>query len=413
VDGAARKLTILLSEGASPSARHSAYILGASGHAVDVCDAQRLCLARFSRCVHRYHRCPAFVACPADWLQWMRKQIDRGGYDVLFPVHDQVYLLAKFRDRFRDVGLAVPPFEAVRTIQSKPAFARQLEKIGLPQPAYVLARTAKELEPPWGFPCFVKAAYSTAGQGVWFVKTPAELARAAEQLHARGNLNGEKEVIVQQPGRGELSVVQAVFQEGKLIGVHSYRTPGGGVGGSSYARESVSHPTVIEHLQTLGRKLSWHGALHAEYFYDTQGDKAEFIELNPRIGETLNAALAGVNLCDLMLKISLGESVNQLQVSRPGVRSHNLMLRLLGVAEQGLGRRRVLYEIIQSLQRRNEYAESEEELVRISDDLPSLLPTAWIALQLIAQPSRVRGIVRAAMQSVSLTEAAVREMDSM
>ena len=406
-------MKVLLSEGASPSARHSAYLLGSAGHTIDICDPQRLCLARFSRFVHHCYRCPAFAARPAEYLEWIRGRIDDGGYDVLFPVHDQVLLLAKYRNRFLDVGLAVPSFESVRTVQSKPGFARKLEELGLPQPSFVLARTARELEPPWGFPCFVKTAYSTAGQGVWRVENRSELANTAERLAAVGCLNAEKEALVQQPGVGEMSVVQAVFQDGKLVGIHCYRTSGGGVGGSPHVRESVSHPVVVEHLQTLGRSLSWHGALHAEYFYESATRRVQFIELNPRIGETFNATLAGVNLCELMLQVSCGATIKQLQVSRPGVRSHNLMLRLLGVAEQGLGRRRVLSEMVSSLRRQNEYANSEEELMRMSDDLPSLLPTTWVALQLLALPGCARRIVHTAMQNVSLSEAAVREMIDM
>ena len=350
---------------------------------------------------------------PAEYLEWIRGRIDDGGYDVLFPVHDQVLLLAKYRNRFLDVGLAVPSFESVRTVQSKPGFARKLEELGLPQPSFVLARTARELEPPWGFPCFVKTAYSTAGQGVWRVENRSELANTAERLAAVGCLNAEKEALVQQPGVGEMSVVQAVFQDGKLVG-HSLLS-------HLWWRCRRKSPCPRKRQPScrgrtpanVGRSLSWHGALHAEYFYESATRRVQFIELNPRIGETFNATLAGVNLCELMLQVSCGATIKQLQVSRPGVRSHNLMLRLLGVAEQGLGRRRVLSEMVSSLRRQNEYANSEEELMRMSDDLPSLLPTTWVALQLLALPGCARRIVHTAMQNVSLSEAAVREMIDM
>ena len=343
----------------------------------------------------------------------MQRRIADGDYDVLFPVHDQVFLLAKFRDRFANIGLAVPPFASVRTVQSKPGFARCLDELCLPQPAYQLARTAQELEPRWGFPCFVKAAYSTAGQGVWRAEDRSDLENAAARLTAAGYLNGEKEALVQQPGNGQMCVAQAVFQTGRLVGAHCYRTTSGGVGGSPYVRESVGHPVVIQHLQTLGQSLRWHGALHVEYFFDATNGSVQFIELNPRIGETLNATLAGVNLCELMLQVSRGIKIDELHVSRPGVRSHNLMLRLLGVAQQGLGRRRVLAEMAAAICRRNEYARSQEELMRIADDLPSVLPTAWIALQLLVSPSRVESIVQGAMKGVSLSEAAVQEMIDM
>ncbi len=83
---------------------------------------------------------------------------------------------------------------------------------------------------------------------------------------SQDGLAGQR-IIVQQPAAGRYCVVQAVFQHGRLVAAHCYTLRARGVGGSAHARESVTHPQVVEHASVLGEALAWHGALHMEYFF--------------------------------------------------------------------------------------------------------------------------------------------------
>src|SRR5207302_1501443 len=113
----------------------------------------------------------SFTADPAGYLQFLIERLDAEPYDVLLPVHDQVFLLARFRDRFGErVGLAVPTFEAVEQLQSKASFLRILDELGLPHPPTVLVQGHQELAKAATYPCYVKLAYGTAGRGVWLVR---------------------------------------------------------------------------------------------------------------------------------------------------------------------------------------------------------------------------------------------------
>src|SRR5215470_11456352 len=93
------RLKILLTEGSSLSARHTLSALGPLGHTIDVCDPRPpMCLARFSRYTRRLHRCPPFAGDPAGYLEFILAQLRSQRYDVLFPVHDQAFLLSRYRD---------------------------------------------------------------------------------------------------------------------------------------------------------------------------------------------------------------------------------------------------------------------------------------------------------------------------
>ena len=244
---------MLLTEGSSLSARQAVYALGRCGFQIDICDPKPfLCQAHISRYVGLCYRCPSFTSNPLGYVRFLSRRLRRGAYDVLLPVHDQAYLLARFREPLRRLaGLAVPEFTAMERLQSKAEFLRLLVELNLPHPKTVLVRDRPALERACSYPCYIKLPYSTAGCGVWYVAGPEDLRPVADLLEKKGLLDGSHQVLVQQPAPGVLGVVQCVFQHGRLVGGHCYITRATGVGGSAAARQSVHHPLVLEHLTRL------------------------------------------------------------------------------------------------------------------------------------------------------------------
>ena len=301
-------LRILLSEGSSLSARQAISALGPTGAWIEICDPDRLCLGRFSRFVRAWHRCPAWNVDPAGYFRFLVERLDAGHYDVLLVVHDQAFLLARFRDDLRQrVGLALPEFASLERLQSKAEFIRVLDELNLPHPPTLVVRTRSDLIASSKPPCYIKLSYATAGRGVWLVNNRAELSSVADRLATQGGLDGNHEVLVQQPAPGRLRVLQAVFQHGRLIGAHCSQARAQGVGGSACARESVLDPQALEHLSALGVHLNWHGGLCMDYIYDTYTCHIYYIDANPRPGEPLNACLSGLNLSELLVRVSLAD----------------------------------------------------------------------------------------------------------
>jgi predicted ATP-grasp superfamily ATP-dependent carboligase len=405
-----RRLRILLCEGSSLSARQTLYALGRTRAVLDVCDPRPLfCLARYSRYVRSCYRCPAFAADPAGYRDFLLARLRAERYDVLLPVHDEIFLVARFQDFFRrHVGLAVPAFEALERLQSKREFLHVLDELRLPHPPTTTVRTRSELRSACRFPCYVKLPYSTAGCGVWLLRDPTETDRAADQLEAAGFLNGGSEVLVQQPAPGVLGVVQCVFQNGRLLAGHCYQARALGVGGSARARESTDHPPVLGHLADLGAHLGWHGALTLDYLWDAWLAQPAYIDANPRIGETFNATLSGVNLAATLVRVALDAPVTPLPPSRPGVRTHGVMMNLLAAAQQGVSRRTLVAELARGVRHRGLYAGSQDELTRPREDLPSVLPAAFLAVQLLASPRLADRIVHETVDRYALTEASVQ-----
>src|SRR5882757_3965552 len=116
----ASPLRVLVTEGSSTSAREAITILGLSGHHVEICDPSLYCMARFSRFVRKFHRCPGLRADPAGFLAFVEHLLSTHHFDVLLPTHEQGFLWARVQARFeRRVGLALPSFDSYRTAHSK------------------------------------------------------------------------------------------------------------------------------------------------------------------------------------------------------------------------------------------------------------------------------------------------------
>jgi hypothetical protein len=383
---ASRPLHVLLSEGASTSAREAVTILGLKGHVVEICDPDAHALARFSRFVGKFHRCPALAKDPAAYLIFIEKLLASRRFDVLLPIHEQGFLLARVAARIKtSVGIALPDFETYRAAHSKAGFSRLLDELGLPQPVTHLARSEAELRAVVRFPCVVKTAIGTASRGIWFVQDDPGLMRVVEDLGANDGFAGG--VLVQDFVAGATEKAQAVFCHGKLLGFHAYRQIAAGAGGGDARKESVRRPNVRTHVARIGEYLRWHGALSVDYMLPPADAMPFYVDCNPRLVEPMSAYLAGVDLVGLLLQVSLGESPSAAADGRAGVRTHLALQALMGCALRGGTRRDIVRECVQLLARRGVYADSVEELTPARLDWVSVVPLAMTAILLSVSPS--------------------------
>jgi predicted ATP-grasp superfamily ATP-dependent carboligase len=386
-----KPLRVLVSEGNSTSAREAITILGLSGHFVEVCDPSPLCLARFSRFVQKFHRCPGLRDDPAGFLGFVEELLAARRFDVLLPIHEQGFLFARVQQRLADrAGLALPSFVSYRAAHSKAGFSRLLDRLGLPQPVTRIVKSADELRHVVRFPAVVKTSVGTASRGIWFVRSEADLEGALQELSAQGSrANGAfaDEVLAQEWVAGTTEKAQAVFCRGELIGFHAYRQIAAGAGGGEAVKQSVSRPQARAYLATIGDKLAWHGALSVDYVMPENSPTPLLIDCNPRLVEPMNAYLAGVDLVGLLLRLSQGEVPAALPESRAGVRTHLAMQVLLGCASRGGTRRDILGECWRLLTGGGAYADSAEELTPVRLDWLSAVPLAMTATLLLLAPT--------------------------
>jgi predicted ATP-grasp superfamily ATP-dependent carboligase len=409
-------VSVLLSEGSSLSSRQTISALGPLGYQLDVCDSNPFCLSRFSRFVRHFYSCPAWAEEPEHYLEYILKRIELGRYDVLLPVHEQAFLFAAAKDQLGPkVGIALTEFHNFALLQSKADFARLLAHLGLPQPPTMVFTRPPQLEAVGDFPYYVKAPFSTAGCGVWRINNPVDRSAIINSLKSQGVFDGTADLVVQAVACGKLSQAQAIFEHGRLIAIHCTSQMAEGLGGSQSARLSVNHSIVREHLEKLGDYLGWHGALALDYFFDPAKEQPVYIEANPRLVEPMNATVSGVNLAEILVRLSTGESFGQgpVKTGRFGVRTHSVIATLLGLAGRGGSRWQLLCEAGKAVFRRGIYEDSKEDLTPMTNDWQSLMPLIFVGSQLLLSPSRAKAIARRAVATYALTPETVEKIYSL
>ena len=96
----------------------------------------------------------------------------------------------------------------------------------------------------------------------------------------------------------------------------------------------------------------------------------------------MSAVFAGLDLVDVLLRVSRGETPVSVADGRSGVRTHQSLQALLGCAAQEESRLSVLRECWRLLAGREPYAGSREELTPVAIDWMSFVPPTVTALWL-------------------------------
>ena len=403
----AHRTRVLLSEGGSTSARQAITALASKGCEVEICDPDPFCLGRFSSLVHRYHRCPPLGADPEAYLSFILDLVTGGRFDVLLPIHEQGFLFAKAHELISPhVAMALPSFASYEQAHSKVGFSHLLSNLDLPHPTTQFAESRHDVPRNHSYPFVIKTAIGTASRGTWVISSPQALARALDEADA--GRAGEP-LLLQEFIPGPVEHAQAVFCKGRLVGHHVYRQIARGVGGGPAVKESVRRPLVRSHLERIGGHLRWHGALSVDYIVANEKTPV-YIDCNPRLVEPMSAAFAGLDLVDILIRVSKGEAPAASLESREGVRTHMAMQALLGCAAIDRSRWRVLRECWRLLTKNGPYSDSREELTPVGIDPPTALPLAITALCLLFDPSAADRLPRKRWGAHLLTPESARKI---
>ena len=380
-------MRVLMTDGSGLTARQTANRLSSAGHTVEALAPDPFCLCRFTRHVQHIRRAPTYGVDPLAWLDAALEIYESGQFDVLFPTQEQVAVLASVPERLRTRGVvtAVPPFSALAAVQDKVSAFHTLTRLGLPQPL------AANRPQGWTrFPAYVKEPIGTASEGSGLSDHPRS---STERRHGGGPL-------IQAAVDGPLAMCQSVFDQGSLVAFHANLRTGEGANGGASHKESVDLPEARSWLEVLGADLGWHGALSADVILAEAGPL--FIDINPRLVEPENAWRAGVDLVGAMLDVACGGPSGQ-PSGRAGVRTHQLLLAVLGAAQQGSGRRGVASELWGAYRRFGPYSGSVEELTPGHRDPIALTPLALASIATLIWPPSWSWLASGSVENYALS----------
>jgi predicted ATP-grasp superfamily ATP-dependent carboligase len=399
------RIKVLLSEGSSTNVREMITALGPLGYTLDICDPNPICMGRFSKYVHKVYRCPRSGDNPIAYLKFVIKLINEKRYDVLFPANEQAFLFSWAKDYLTPlVGVAVSDFSDFKRLQTKSAFIHFLDENKLPHPRTRFVKTWDEIKEAvifFGKPCYLKTDYGTASTGLWYIRTDQDLNSAKDILDQKRMLGRQLEFIVQEASQGNFEQLHSIFDHGTLLALHCTRRLQEGLGGGASVKVGVNRPIVRQNVENIGKTLKWHGSLSIDYFYNELDGKAYYIDANPRITEPMNAVVNGINLAEMQVKLSLGESI-QIPNDQIFNKSHSAIQILLAAASRRYSRFDVLKELYLVITKKGIYENSQEGMTPVTKDFPSVVPLVAILLQLLYDPRSGQRLAQKTIANYSL-----------
>ncbi len=267
------------------------------------------CLARVSRYVERYVRCPGcedengLLRC----FESLAGQPRYRGW-VIFPTDDEgVFFLSRHKAQLESFfRITTPDWDIVRTPYDKKQSYTLAEKIGIPIPRSFYPGSEKDLQRiPIPYPLILKPAvmrtfFKQTGKKVFRAADPGELARAYRKA---AEIIGPEEIIIQE----EIPEVSKhlfsfcpMFKEKKVLArvvAQRLRQHPMDFGQASTYAVTVEMPELEEMGTRLLSAMNYYGLCEVEFIQDVRDGLFKFLEVNPRVwGWHTLAVRAGVNL---------------------------------------------------------------------------------------------------------------------
>lgn len=390
---------LLFLEGSSLTSRETLTVLLAENYKVDVLSPDRFSITAFSRLTHMLTTVDVNRS-PLTYLKQLDQLLEEKDYKAILPTHEEGWLLANGKSLLSsDLPLVLSEAETFQEVAGKIAFAELADKLDIPIPKWEYVTDLESIHLP--YPYWLKADYGTAGRSVYKVTSDLDLKNLVKR-----QLFGNERWMAQQDIAGQYGQVQAVFNHGKLLAVHSSIKIGSGAGGSAAARLSIESVATREHIEKIGRHLKWHGGLTLDFI--SVNHAFYYIECNPRMVEPANAYKAGVNFPKILIELAKGnDSQTDICVGNPDVKTHSLLALIIGTAERTQSRRKIWQTIREWLFK----SDSAEVLTPIRHDFPSVIPLVVITIRLLLNPKSVKKLVEHTVGHYSVAPATIKAVE--
>lgn len=328
-------IRVLVLDGSSRAALAVARALGAQGMRVYVGSDSRTARAFFSKyCAGRVvHASPVTKAGP------FRDDIQRAcqtfGIDVIFPIYSNTIRALRQTGAFPGTGARLIPLIDPATydlVDDKGRLMRLAAEIGIPTPRTWFPASADQLSAEasgYAYPVLLKPRVSAGGFGILYARDPSQLLEGAKRLEGFRRVSLDHEPfestlpVVQEFIPGRSITAQAYCEKGVVLALYvseslrRHPTPFG----PSVAYRAVDPMLVKEPVERFVKHFNWTGPVILAFMIDPRDGTAKLIEVNPRVGGTIESAVdAGIDIPGSLVRRACGMETPVLGPYRVGRR---------------------------------------------------------------------------------------------
>lgn len=323
-------MTVIVTNAKNRIAYNIVRSLGQKGIEVHTSDFVPLSMAFVSRYSKGHFLYPSPFSYQEDFIECIIKNIDSLRADVLIPVFEETFLVAKFKDELsKHVKMVIPDYDQILTAHNKDRWVPVADKLNIPVPeTYTIDelrnKSAKIKELP--FPVLIKPKQGGGAWAISQINSPKEI----EDL-----LNHETHIdlpwdrfFVQEKILGETHCVAMLFRRGEYRAKVTYKQlrdyPV--TGGQATLRVSLYNEQAEDYFKKILEVLKWHGICQADFVIDRKTRIPYLIDINPRFwGSLVQGIASGVDFPYLLYKIAIAGDVKPVNGFKK-----NIMTRWIG-----------------------------------------------------------------------------------
>ncbi len=278
--------------------------------------------SRFSRGHFVY---PSPFRDQAAFIECLVENSRRLKTDVVIPVYEETFVLAKFRRLLpKEMKLVIPDYEKILLAHNKDRWTGIARDIGIPvPPSYSIdeVRRANGITGALRFPVLIKPSQGGGAWGITQVDSRDDLLRAVEK-ETYLDRPWDRFFIQEKIEDHDTVCVAMLAKEGGIRARIAYRQvrdfPASG--GQATFRISMHHEQAEHYFQRLLETLEWHGVCQGDFVVDRKSGVPYLIDINPRFWGSLTQAIAsGVDFPYLVYRIATDGDVAPVGDFREGV----------------------------------------------------------------------------------------------
>jgi predicted ATP-grasp superfamily ATP-dependent carboligase len=224
------------------------------------------------------------IAKPAEFLRELVGFLRHNPHDVIVSLFEEALLLSRHAGELEGlIRVPLPYYERMIAFHDKLLLWRLARRYGIPHPNTELLE-GTDFPRKLVYPIAVKARQSSSAFGVAKAGGREELARARSRLRRRLGPAASTRLLAQEWIEGEQLCAFAFAYDGSPKGTLVYRNvcelPVNG--GAGIVRESLRHPEIEHHVETLLRESRWHGPIGFDFLVQRGTGRVYLIDANPR-----------------------------------------------------------------------------------------------------------------------------------
>jgi len=300
--------------------------LGSKGIDVYTADFLPRSMSFASRYSKDYFIYPSPFKEQDEFINCLIKNIHLVKADVLIPVLEETFLIAKYKDELlKHVKMVIPDYKQILAAHNKDEWEPVAQKLNIPVPKTFLASFLQQnrlVVDELRFPVLIKPRQGGGGWAIKQIDSAKELIKLLDQK-THLDLSWSR-FLIQEFIEGESHCVAMLFRSGKLRAkvVYKQLRDFPVKFGQATMRISIRSELAEEYFERLLEALEWHGVCQADFIIGKKTGIPYLIDVNPRFWGSLAQAMAsGVDFPHMLYRIAVDGDVDSITNFKTGVMS--------------------------------------------------------------------------------------------